>query len=69
MLAAIEKEVEEELTNFIEENDGDVTDEEVYEKLLEMLGGHPDIKEGSEYFQDFSPEFVDLTDKPGGLKV
>lgn len=69
MLDASEKELEEELTNFIEENDGDVTDEEVYEKLLEMLGGHPDVKEGIEYFQDFSPELVDLTDKPGGLKV
>src|SRR5699024_6161970 len=69
MLDASEKELEEELTNFIEENDDDVTDEEVYEKLLEMLGGHPDVKEGIEYFQDFSPELVDLTDKPGGLKV
>ena len=54
MLDASEKELEEELTNFIEKNDGDVTDEEVYEKLLEMLGGHPDVKEGIEYFQDFS---------------
>src|SRR5699024_4494314 len=37
MLDAREKELEEELTNSIEANDGDATDEEVYDELLEML--------------------------------
>lgn len=69
MIDASREELADELTTFIEENDGDVTDEMVYEKLLEMLGGHPDMKEGIDYFQNFSPELVDLTDQPGGLKV
>ncbi|WP_017547470.1 vWA domain-containing protein [Salinicoccus carnicancri] len=69
MIDASRQEIEDELTAFIEENDGDVTDEMVYEKLLEMLGGHPDMQEGIKYFQDFSAELVDLTDQPGGLKV
>ncbi len=69
MVDASREELEDELTTFIEDNDGDVTDEMVYEKLIEMLGGHPDMQEGIEYFQDFSAELVDLTDQPGGLKV
>lgn len=69
MIEASREELEEELTTFIEDNDGDVTDEMIYEKLIEMLGGHPDMQEGIEYFQDFSAELVDLTDQPGGLKV
>ena len=69
MINASRQEIEDELTSFIEDNNGDVTDEMVYEKLLEMLGGHPDMQEGIKYFQDFSAELVDLTDQPGGLKV
>lgn len=66
---ADDKKLEEELTKFIEDNEGeDTSDELVYGKLLEMLGGHPDVQEGIQYFMDFSPELLDLTEQPGGLK-
>lgn len=66
---ANDEELEEELTKFIEDHEGeDTPDELVYGKLLEMLGGHPEVQEGIQYFMDFSPELIDLTDQPGGLK-
>lgn len=70
MLDASDEELQEELTAYIEEEGPDnVTNEMIYTKLVEMLGGHPDVQGGIEYYMNYSSDLVDLTDQPGGLKV
>lgn len=65
------EEIEDEFQTFIEEKGAEnVTATDLYDKLLELLGGHPAIIEGIEFYNGFSTGLgVDLTDQPGGLEV
>lgn len=63
--------LEEELTEYIEETGiENLTSENLYNKAIEIVGGHPDTMESIEFFNSFDPELdINLTNMPGGLEV
>lgn len=63
--------LEEELAEYIEETGiENLTSESMYNKAIEIVGGHPDTTEAIEFFNSFDPELdINLTNMPGGLEV
>ncbi len=63
--------LEEVLTEYIEETGiENLTSESMYDKAMEVVGGHPDTIEAIEFFNSYDPELdVNLSNMPGGLEV